>query len=378
MAELKIPYPGLAESLKFLRLQVLESLPYVAKHTPRMDSPEDIFYYAKTRYSYKNDPPAVEFFQTVPTLLTDNEHFKAGEGDCDDATIFILSLLVINGFKCGYVLAGRNKYRPSHIYAYCDFKGKRFNLDLTNKKFNQIRNYPFKQFIPFKINQKQLDMYLQLADGQMPKYKIRRLSKKEKENSIYIPSKSVFIPVETFDKLPNVKISETLLAEGYSIDDINTYLSGRAQRRERRAMRQEFKKEKKKEKIEKRRAKTEIKKARAEKKRATGEARKLRGEAKIIKAERQEGEGKFQKFVKTAIPAVKQFIQPEEEQEQEFYPEQEQQEEFYPEKEQQEEFYPEEEQQEEELSEGFAMTKKEIATGILFLAGIIAENRKFV
>lgn len=394
MASYKIPYPGLNESLKHLRVQVMESLPYVAKHTPRMTDPEQIFNFAKKRYRYKNDPPGVEFFQTVPTLLTENKFFGAGEGDCDDATIFILSLLIINQIPCGIVLAGRNKYKPTHIYAYADENGERLNLDLTNKNFDQIRPYPFKQFIPFKISKNQLDMFLQLADnGAQPKRKrfnriktskpnLKVLTDTEKGQAVYMPSKNVFIPAYRLDKLAPKQLTETLLSEGYEPEQVNEFLSGKAERKARKAAKQqkkkdktEFKKAKRTEKIEKKKAKTEIKKARAEKKRSAGEAKKMRAEAKIIKSQAkmraaEEGEEPaYKSIINTTGNVVSRIFAPEEVEAEEVEQEEEESEVISPEAE-------EAEQEEEEVSEGgFNLTTTDLITGAIFIGGCYAERK---
>lgn len=388
MAELKIPYPGLNESLKYLRLQVIESLPYVAKHTPRMNDPEQIFNYAKARYRYKNDPTAIEFFQTVPTLLTDNKFFGAGEGDCDDATIFILSLLLINGFPAGIVLAGRNKYKPTHIYAYTEQGANRYNLDLTNKNFDQIRPYPYKQYIPFKISKQELDMYLQLADSGTPTRKkrfnriktntpnLKVLTDTEKGQSVYMPSKSVFIPAYRLDKLPAKQVTQTLLSEGYEPEQINTFLSGRAERKAKKKEKQEFRKAKREQKIEKQKAKTEIKKAKAEKKRSAGEAKKMRAEAKIIKSQAkmraaEEGEEPaYKSIIKTAGNVVGKIFAPDQE-----APEAEEVE--AEEVEQEEVESPEAETDESaELNDGIlGLTTKDLISGAIFLGGAFAERK---
>lgn len=376
LASYKIPYPGLNESLKHLRLQVIESLPYVAKHTPRMTDPKQIFDYAKKNFRYKNDPPGVEFFQTVPTLLTDNEHFKAGEGDCDDATIYILSLLLINGLPAGIVLAGRNKYRPTHIYAYTEQGDDRYNLDLTNKNFNQIRFYPYKQNIPFKLSKDELNMYLQLADGASPrkkrfnriavsKPKLRILTDSEKGQSVFIPSKNVFIPAERFDKMQPKKVSEMLLSEGYEPEQVNEFLSGKAERKARKAQRQETKKaksdiklEKRRAKVEKVKAKTEVKKAKASKKQSAGEAKKMRAEAKIIKSQakmRKAESGEepaYKDLIRTAGNVVSRFI-PSNEEPEEVEAEEVEQEEIEGQEPQEVEAVEAEEVEQEEMSEGF-------------------------
>lgn len=315
MAKFKIPYPGLAESLRHLKKQVIHSLPYTVKNLPRFNTPEEIFNYCKSRYTFKNDPPGTELFQTVPTLLEDNEYGKSGEGDCDDATIFCLSMLLVNGFNCGYVLAGRTKVRPTHIFAYCDDNGRKKILDLTNKNFNQQRPYAFKQYIPFTISKNQLDMFLELADGgnrRRKKFTVRRLTPAEKQNAIFLPSKNVHIPVEAFDNIHRQKAIDTMLSEGYDESQLSEYLSGRAERK----ARKEIKLEKKRAKVDKIKAKSEVKRAKAQKKISKGKASETKAEAKRLKAERGES-GRGAKLFNRSGEFIKNVFQPEEQEQEE-------------------------------------------------------------
>lgn len=161
-----MPYQDLNHALKLFRGQVSESIPYAINELPPLDTPEQIFNYLKLRTKYKKDPKGRELFQTLPTLLENNWHGITGHGDCDCFTIAALAVLLANGFKdCGIVLVGRNPLVPVHIYAYVDYKGKREYLDLTNRVYNYERFYPFKQHIPYKINQNEKDMILELAEG---------------------------------------------------------------------------------------------------------------------------------------------------------------------------------------------------------------------
>lgn len=391
MAKFKIPYPGVNATIPHLKTQILHSLPYVAKNTPPLKTPRAVWDYAKARYTFKSDPEGVELFQTVPTLLKDNEYGAPGHGDCDDATIFILSLLFINGFKGGIVLSGRSQISPTHIYAYCDHAGQRIILDLTNKSYNFERYYPFKQYIPLTIPENQIKMFLQLADS--PKRtKRRRLAAPKKSDLIYLPSKKVSIPEHHFDKLPFKEFHKTLLGEGYTTEQLSE-LSGRrserkAERKERKKERLAIKKEKAQVKLEKKRAKTDVIKAKAEKKRASGraketraEGRRLRGEGKKIKAERGEG-GTFTKLFDTAGNLVKTFVQPDEVEQDEISPEEIEQD-FSPEEIEQD-FSPEETSPEENLEEapyfnffGISLNKPQTTltgAGLLF-AGALIEKR---
>lgn len=400
MAEYKIPYPGVNSSLRHFRVQVIHSLPYAVRNLPRdLKTPEQIFDYCKNKFRYRNDPKLVELFQTVPTLLQNNEIGEPGQGDCDDATIFCLVMLLINGFTdCGIVLAGRSKTNATHIYAYVIDNGNKKLLDLTAKKFNTEGgngNYTHRQCIPFKISKTQLDMFLQLADGGKPKRRMRfrKLSPQQKEQGIYIPSKNVFVPVDHFDKLPIKNAKQTLLSEGYEIDQLSEYLSGRKERKARKAEKRAFKTEKKKVKLEKKRAKVDVKKAKAQKKRDAGTAKKMKAQAKIIKSKKgPSGQGMkiFDKIgnVATKIMTRKQEGE-EEEIENPFAPEQEDQsneidmydpneaESYEPEAVEGEGVESSEEEiVEEELQDGFpAITVSDLFALGSFLAGAYVERR---
>lgn len=385
-------YPGLNESLKHLRTQVIHSLPFAVKNLPALKTPEQVFNFCKSKYTYQSDPTGTELFMTVPTLLENNDFGNSGYGDCDDATIFTLTMLLRSNLNnCGIVLVGRSKYNPTHIYSYFeDENGNKKYLDLTNKKFNQVRPYPFIQHIPFKISPNQLNMFLQLADS--PKrFKAIKTKKKftriatDKNNSVFIPSKNVYIPFKTFDKLKPKQASERMLSEGYEAEQINEYLSGRAERKARREARAtkkkekyEFKKEKRAQKIEKQKAKTEIKKARAEKKRSRGEAAKMRAEAKIIKSQAkykaaEEGEeSPGMKIFNKAGQLVSKIITREPEEAEEVEAEEVEAEEV-----ETEQIPAQEIDETEELSEGIKISPVEAVLGLSFFAGLFIERKYF-
>lgn len=391
MARYKIPYPGLSASLKHLRVQVIHSLPYAVRNLPALNTPEQIFNYCKSRYTFKSDPRGTELFQTVPTLLEDNEIGAPGTGDCDDATIFCLTMLLRSNFRnCGIVLAGRSNNLATHIYAYVDTdeNGRQY-LDLTTSKFNKEGGqgkYSHRQKIPFKISPNQLNMFLQLADGARTfrkRPRLRKLTDQQKEQGIYIPSKNVFIPVDRFDKLPIKKAKQTLLSEGYEVEQLSDYLSGRAERKRRKEFKQ-YKKEKKFEtktgkkeaKTEKKLSRAELTRAKASKKVDTGTARRIKAEGKKIKAERGEESG-GKKFFKKSGDFFNRIISPDEEspEAEEVDAEEVDAEETdyqQPETDQQEE-------QEEELSAGFAsLTTKDAINAGLFIAGLFLEKTKRV
>lgn len=167
MAEYKKPYVNLNDTLKALRVQVIDSMPYAINDTPKFKTPEDIFNWLKVRTTYKKDPRGIELFQALPTLLNDNNfHGIRGAGDCDCFTIAALAMLTANGFDSGIVLAGRNKFVPVHIYAYVDTETGRDYFDLTNNWYNVTRQYDYLQHIPLKFNPKEKkNMFLQLAEN---------------------------------------------------------------------------------------------------------------------------------------------------------------------------------------------------------------------
>lgn len=379
MARYKIPYTGLNDSLKHLRIQIIDSLPYTVKNLPKFSTPEQVFNFCKSKFNYKNDPQGIELFQSVPTLLE-----NGGFGDCDCATIFCICMLLNSGFtNCGIVLVGRNKLNPSHIYAYCIDKDEKQILDLTNKKFNFERYYPFKQSIPFKISKTQLDMFLQLADRnpQGMKRRVRKLSNHEKTQGIFLPSKNVFIPHERFDKLPIKKAKQIMLSEGFEVEQLSEYLSGRAERKAKKAQKQankqqkfEMKMAKKQAKTEKIQAKSEVKKAKAQKKIAKGEASKVRAEAKRLKAEKGES-GQGMKIFNKAGEFVKEIVlKPSEEEEQDITDETE-----TPDTEEQEtETTDTDTETEEQELEDSPFSKTDILNSALFAVGFFLEKTKRV
>lgn len=287
----KMFYPGLSNSLRYLRVQVVDSLPYVAKNIPRFNSLQEIFNYCKSDFTYKNDPELEELFQTVGTLLENNFHGYSGHGDCDDATIYCLAVMLLSGFECGIVLAGRTKDHATHIYAYGIENGEKKLLDLTTSQFNKeggSQNYNYRQYLPFKISKNQLDMFLTLADGvSIPrKRKLRIRHPRPNEPQVYLPTPGVSIPAERLDKMPISTAKNVMLSDGCSVDQLSDYLAGRKERKERKAYRKEkkdIKLDKKRANVGKKESRNEKRSATAYKKRSSGDAKVLRGEAKKIK-----------------------------------------------------------------------------------------------
>ena len=268
MAIEKMPYQNLDHALRLFRKQVIEGVPYAQEQLPRFTSPEQIFKWLKLRTTYKNDPKGTELFQTLPTLLDDNYHGLTGSGDCDCFTIAALSVLLANGFTdCGIVLVGRKSWMPVHIYAYVvDDGGQKKYLDLTNKIYNYERSYPYKQHIPFKLNQKEKNMMLQLADNSVY------------SGYVWMPSQGIQLREDLLDEMSDRNFTDTLLSEGYEMSEIEE-LAGR---RDRRIKRKEAKEKRKADRSERKNKKAESK---AKAREAKAEGKRLRGEGKRLKGE---------------------------------------------------------------------------------------------
>jgi hypothetical protein len=150
----RMPYVDINHTLKSLKGQVVDGLPFALNECPKFNTPEELFYWLKPKTRYKKDPDGIELLQSLPTLLGEgNYHGEKGRGDCDCFTIAALTLLVANGFENLYViLVGRNRFTPVHIYCgLLDEKGVFRILDLTNRLFDTERPYPFKQHLPFRV-----------------------------------------------------------------------------------------------------------------------------------------------------------------------------------------------------------------------------------
>ena len=198
-----------------MRKQISESIPYALSELPSFQSPEEAFKYLRSITTYKKDPKGVELFQTLPTLINKNYHGVSGAGDCDCFTIAAIATLLANGYtNCGIVLVGRSPLVPVHIYAYVDIDGKRRYFDLTNKKFDYERHYPFRQEIPFKINKEEQNMILQLADSPRANNVVGNLE------YIHIPSLGVNVREDYFYHMRPAQYQKMLAEEGYSLEEI--------------------------------------------------------------------------------------------------------------------------------------------------------------
>lgn len=147
--EFRKPYKNINETLYWLVEQAKTGVPYCVEKFPEFDNPVQMYNYFKDKVSYHNDPPGVELIQSPGTLFEKNYWGRAGAGDCDCFVVLLLSSLWANGFNRNYImLYGRNKKYPSHISLMNDDTGEPIYLDLTEKKVNSERHYPYYQKIP--------------------------------------------------------------------------------------------------------------------------------------------------------------------------------------------------------------------------------------
>lgn len=145
----KLYYDNLTTTLKYLKIQVIDSIEFAAENCPNFeDNPKGLFTWLKGWVRYQNDPKGVELLQTMQTLWANN-----GRGDCDCFVITTLACLCVCGFKdIEVVLVGRTPLNAVHIYTQVTYAGKTYILDLTNRYFDHERKYPYKQILPFKLN----------------------------------------------------------------------------------------------------------------------------------------------------------------------------------------------------------------------------------
>lgn len=144
----KKPYVDINDTLRHIKIQVMDSMEYAREVCPRFTDPEQLFYWLKENTTYENDPKGVELLQTFQTMMENNFHGITGAGDCDCFTIATIACMAANGWKRGIHinLVGRSKLYPVHIYTDIDWNGKRKVLDLTNPRYNQERdNYRYTQ-----------------------------------------------------------------------------------------------------------------------------------------------------------------------------------------------------------------------------------------
>lgn len=140
------PYKDINDTLYWMVEQAKAGVPYCREAFPKFSNPIDLYNYFNARVIYHNDPPGVELIQSPGTLFENNYWGDPGAGDCDCFVTLLLSCLWANGFNKNWiVLYGRSKKYPSHISLMTEFEGEKYYLDLTEKKFNKERHYPYYQ-----------------------------------------------------------------------------------------------------------------------------------------------------------------------------------------------------------------------------------------
>lgn len=151
-----IPYRSLEHTLKGLKVQVQDSMPYIGDYVPdTITSPKELFYYLRDLVIYKNDPKGKELLQTVQTLFEES----GGKGDCDCFTILSLASFYYLGFlPAEVILVSKHKHAATHIYTQVYDDGEMKAFDLTNPTYGMERSYKYKQTLPF-------NMTLELRDG---------------------------------------------------------------------------------------------------------------------------------------------------------------------------------------------------------------------
>jgi len=152
MAVFRKKYVDINDTLRHIRLQVKEGMPWAKQNIPYFVNPVEMYHWLRIRTKYVNDPPNVELLQTAETLFDNNWHGIPGAGDCDCFSVLTLTALCKQKWKhpMWIKLAGRNKQYPVHIWAGCDVDNKEIAMDLTQPKPYSERNYPYIQKIYFK------------------------------------------------------------------------------------------------------------------------------------------------------------------------------------------------------------------------------------
>ena len=152
MAQLKKKYVDINDTLRHIRLQVKEGMPWARQNVPYTINPVELYHWLRIRTKYVLDPEGVELLQSADTLMENNYHGIPGAGDCDCFTILTLTALQTQKYrgKPWIKLAGRSKDYPVHIWGGIDYKGEEIAMDLTNRKAGEERKYPYIQKIYFK------------------------------------------------------------------------------------------------------------------------------------------------------------------------------------------------------------------------------------
>lgn len=148
--ELKKPYKDIHETMKYIKLQIIDSVPFACMTVPQFRKPSELFYWLKNRTRYKNDPEGTELLQSMQTMFRNNWHGESGLGDCDCFTITAIASMIANQWHgLSIILVGREKSHPVHIYASIKWNGKTEIFDLTNPRYNfERKSYKYKQVLP--------------------------------------------------------------------------------------------------------------------------------------------------------------------------------------------------------------------------------------
>ena len=132
-----------------LGYQVEDSLDYAIENVPDFPNPESLFYYLKSQFTFRKDPPYTELLQTFPSMMLRNRHGIPGAGDCDCFVIAALASMYAQGWKDMYIiLYGNQKSHPQHIACAIKWNGRIEVFDLTNPIYDHERKYKYRQLLP--------------------------------------------------------------------------------------------------------------------------------------------------------------------------------------------------------------------------------------
>jgi len=147
-------YTDINRVCQVIRLQIIDSIPYAYENCPQFDNPGQLFKWLRNNTRYKSDPEGYEFIQSMPTLFSNFKHktgkvYGVGQGDCDCFTVTSIACMYVQGEdwikNFGFVLAGRSKKAPVHIYSYINYDGKYHIFDLTQPVIGKVNPYPITQ-----------------------------------------------------------------------------------------------------------------------------------------------------------------------------------------------------------------------------------------
>ncbi len=146
-------YKDINQVMRGIRQQIIDSVEWCYNNVPVFDNPMELYNYFLPRITFVEDPKGVELLQTAQTLFENNYHGIPGAGDCDCFTILGTASFIAQGWGgIDIDLAGRNKWNAVHIYNEIKFDGEYYVFDLTEKRFNKERYYPYKQILPIYFN----------------------------------------------------------------------------------------------------------------------------------------------------------------------------------------------------------------------------------